>query len=120
MFFQISSSRDGSVATGWGGAEIATELGAVLSARDRGASGPGSVQSFSSLPLPPPPRSHATFSRLVFRRDGGTKIGTELVEDDMGGVDPENAADEEDEVSTKAKKRETNGGWLEEDDIEEW
>jgi hypothetical protein len=77
------------------------------------------MQNFSSLSLSPPPRSHVTFSRLVFRRDGSTKIGMELIENDMGGVDPENAEDEG-EALVKTKERETNGGWLEDDDIEDW
>jgi len=91
---------------------ITTELGAVLTARDKIANGTHA------------PPSHRAFSRLLFVRNAGGGRVTELREGDReqeegGGVDE---VDGMDGMAGKGRDVDTDktGGWLESDDIEEW
>ncbi len=64
------------------------------------------------------PTSHSLFSRLVFTK--GEKSKGQQVDEDLVG-DDEQSLFEEDENTGKIKGSEdADGGWLDEDDIEEF
>jgi cell cycle checkpoint protein len=96
----------------WSLTTISTELGAVLTARDKFANGTHA------------PSSHRAFSRLPFVRNAGGGRFTELREGDRGqeegGVG--DGMDGMDGIAGKGRDVDTDktGGWLEGDDIEEW
>ncbi|KAG6861179.1 hypothetical protein C0995_002986 [Termitomyces sp. Mi166 len=94
--------------SGWSHTQVATELGGVLNARDQVTGG------F----LPRPPRSHRLFSSLVFSL--GSQFGFTQSLDEKEVVIPR--VDGEDDASLWLPRRdvETEGGWLESDDIEEF
>jgi hypothetical protein len=62
------------------------------------------------------PSTHKLFSSLVFRRDG-CGAGVQLAEGEEGGEDMD--VDEKEDLREKERGDET-GGWLENDDIEEF
>jgi hypothetical protein len=88
----------------WNTVEIATELGGVLKARDKGA---------VSGDLPP---THRLFSRLVFEK-GGVHCQQLEEGDEEGAVEAE-VEDDRRWDRGRAKGKDI-GGWLENDDIEE-
>jgi len=72
---------------------------------------------------PVAPASHKTFSRLVFAYGGGAAglqpLGEGDIVDNMGGVD-ENETKSVQGDGGKGEKGKIDGGWLENDDIEEF
>jgi cell cycle checkpoint protein len=94
-------------AGGWSRSEIALELGGVLKARDATGIQPG-------------PASHKKFSRLIFVRDGNAAhpLGEGDTVENMGDIEENEPTGYRD--SEKAEKEKTDGGWLENDDIEEF
>jgi hypothetical protein len=84
---------------------IATELGGVLKVGD-------SPQAGRSLP----PSTHRMFSTLAFKKDSGSGSGEPLVEGEEASEMDINVDAEE----GRRRGKEEAGGWLENDDIEEF
>ncbi|KAF8347458.1 Rad17 cell cycle checkpoint protein-domain-containing protein [Amanita rubescens] len=91
----------------WTTPEIATELGGVLKAFD-------SCQQLGTRP-----RSHQNFSRMVFQRDPGASRYHHLGEDELNPI-AEKDHDAWDVGNKGDNADEAGGGWLENDDIEEF
>jgi cell cycle checkpoint protein len=93
----------------WSLTTISTELGAVLTTREKIANGTHA------------PPSHRAFSRLPFVRNAGGGRVTELKEGDRGQEEG-GGGDGMDGIAGKGRDVDTDktGGWLEGDDIEEW
>jgi hypothetical protein len=100
-----SQSKEEYPLSGWSKAAVATELGAILKAWDMAG-----VQ-------PQAPSSHRTFSNLIFRRAGGEN-GMHLEEGDT--VDMPEAEESPPERGRNARADQSEGGWLESDDIEDF
>ncbi|KAG6829943.1 hypothetical protein H0H92_002847 [Tricholoma furcatifolium] len=91
--------------SGWSLSQVAVELGGVLKARDQTRS------------LPRPPASHRLFSNLTFSLGAPFGVIEGLDATEMNPT----AVDEHDNIpSVRRKASETEGGWLENDDIEEF
>jgi hypothetical protein len=92
----------------WSLTDIATDIGGVLKARSRtGTRGQ-------------PPASHRLFSHFTFSggdEDGGTQLGEEDAENDLGeGMIDEAWIGRREGMGNEP----TTGGWLEADDIEDF
>lgn len=97
----------------WGKLEVALELGAMLRLKqEAGGRGFSGSEGF--------PTSHSLFSRLAFTKNGTP--GGQQVDEDAVGDEEQNHFEEDDEVSFGRIKgaEDADGGWLEEDDIEEF
>lgn len=105
-FQEDTSSRLGC----WSKLSIALELGGVLKARERASAAPGAPER--------PPGTHRAFSSLPWDKLGSS--GGELLgEGDIGG----NLSEEDLELGNESGRRErevADGGWLENDDIEDF
>ncbi|KAH8823535.1 Rad17 cell cycle checkpoint protein-domain-containing protein [Flagelloscypha sp. PMI_526] len=103
-------------AHGWTRTQIATELGGVLKAHSHASS---ASRVASTLPLP---RSHTLFSSLIFQR-GDSEEGQPIDEEDQNNVTLSNdQVDEENGLFHAFNSRDDDeiGGWLGDDDIEEF
>lgn len=83
--------------------DVVLELGAILRCKDQARTGTR------------PPKAHRAFSHLPFVRGTTGPQGSQLSEGDDGGDAPDLYLEEDEAV----KKEERDGGWLEEDDIED-
>ncbi|TFK67761.1 P-loop containing nucleoside triphosphate hydrolase protein [Pluteus cervinus] len=109
----------------WNRTEIALELGGILKAYDNNAA----FSQTDSVSFRPPPHSHKLFSRMAFVRDqkghgaaGGTRNHTN--EEDLA-VEPLEGDEEAYDVAAAgafdhAKVEAQSGGWLLNDEIEEF
>ncbi|KAF6752782.1 Rad17 cell cycle checkpoint protein-domain-containing protein [Ephemerocybe angulata] len=88
----------------WPAQDVILELGAVLRCKEKAGA--------------KPPRAHRMFSSLPFVHGESGGGGSQLAEGDDGGEAPilEGEDDEEDEERLRLEK---DGGWLEDDDIED-
>lgn len=107
VYFLSTQDDDGWRMGACSASEIALEFGGVLKAFD------------SCRQLGARPRSHQNFSRMVFQEKSAASRSQHLGEDELNLVD-ENSRDPGDIGSKGDSAGEVNGGWLENDDIEEF
>jgi cell cycle checkpoint protein len=98
---------------GWSRTDVILELGGILKARE--AVG-------GHFPSSQAPAAHQLFSKMTFLRGGDNMRLSQLDEGDTGAaahvIDKGEGYDDDDECSRM--KEERNGGWLVEDDIQDF